>query len=282
MYCGSCLRDNTLAAELQARGHDVVLLPVYTPTRTDEDNVSDPHVFFGGISVYLEQHVPLLRRTPPLLDFLWDTPAVIRLATGRGVSVDPKLLGELTVSMLRGEEGHQAKEFRKLLRYLKQQPRVRRGDAADVAARLAGAAAPARAPAPRRLHAPRRGPVPRRPARALPQAVQGADRAAARAVDRFVATSDYYADFMAGYLGLPRQQDRGGAARDPLRRARARAGRAASGRSRSATSRGSLPRRACTCWRRPTSGCAASSGSERRASRPRATWRPSTAPTSTA
>ena len=59
--------------------------------------------------------MPLLRRTPPLLDFIWDTPAVIRLATGRGVSVDPELLGDLTVSMLRGEEGLQAKEFGKLL-----------------------------------------------------------------------------------------------------------------------------------------------------------------------
>ena len=62
MYCGSCLRDNTLATELLARGHDVSLLPVYTPTRTDEANVSDEHVFFGGISVYLQQHVPLLRQ----------------------------------------------------------------------------------------------------------------------------------------------------------------------------------------------------------------------------
>ena len=89
MYCGSCLRDNALAAELMARGHDVSLLPVYTPTLTDEPNVSDSRVFFGGISVYLEQHVPLFRHTPAILDSLWDAPAVIRLATGRGVSVDP-------------------------------------------------------------------------------------------------------------------------------------------------------------------------------------------------
>ena len=52
MYCGSCLRDNALAAELKSRGHDVVLLPLYTPTLTDEPNVSEPRVFFGGISVY--------------------------------------------------------------------------------------------------------------------------------------------------------------------------------------------------------------------------------------
>ena len=57
MYCGSCLRDNALAAELIARGHDVTLLPFYTPTLTDEPNVSaGSRVFFGGISVYLQQH----------------------------------------------------------------------------------------------------------------------------------------------------------------------------------------------------------------------------------
>ena len=83
MYCGSCLRDNTLATELMARGHDVSLLPVYTPTLTDEKNVSDELVFFGGISVYLEQHVPLLRTTPAILDSLWDIPAVIKIAAGR-------------------------------------------------------------------------------------------------------------------------------------------------------------------------------------------------------
>ena len=60
MYCGSCLRDNALAAALLARGHDVVLTPIYTPTTTDEQNVSQSKVLFGGISVYLEQHVAVL------------------------------------------------------------------------------------------------------------------------------------------------------------------------------------------------------------------------------
>ena len=60
MYCGSCFRDNALAVELMARGHDVTLLPVYTPTRPDEPNVSRDRVLFGGISVYLQQYVAAL------------------------------------------------------------------------------------------------------------------------------------------------------------------------------------------------------------------------------
>jgi len=73
MYCGSCLRDNALAAELIAEGHDVILLPLYTPTLTDEVNVSSGKVFFGGISVYLEQKSALFRQLPPIVDRLWDS-----------------------------------------------------------------------------------------------------------------------------------------------------------------------------------------------------------------
>ncbi len=79
MYCGSCLRDNALAAELIRQGHDVTLLPFYTPTLTDEDNVSrQEQVFFGGISVYLEQHMSWFRRGRHLIDRLIDAPEVIK------------------------------------------------------------------------------------------------------------------------------------------------------------------------------------------------------------
>ena len=88
MYCGSCARDNALAAELIRRGHDVTLVPVYTPTRTDEPNMSRKRVLFGGISVYLQQYVPLFRKTPRFLDRLWDSPRVIDAFAGRTVSHD--------------------------------------------------------------------------------------------------------------------------------------------------------------------------------------------------
>lgn len=119
MYCGSCLRDNALATELLARGHDVILLPVYTPTRTDEPNVSNDKVFFGGISVYLEQYVPMFRKTPRWLDRLWDSNAMLKLASKRSISTSPKMLGEMTVSMLKGEDGFQRKEIEKMLEWLR-------------------------------------------------------------------------------------------------------------------------------------------------------------------
>jgi glycosyltransferase involved in cell wall biosynthesis len=123
MYCGSCLRDNALASALKARGHDVLLAPVYTPTTTDEENVSASHVFFGGVSVYLEQRVPLFRHTPAFLDSVWDSNAVLKLASKRQIKVDPRVLGDMTVSMLKGLQGHQRKEIMKMLRWLEQVPR---------------------------------------------------------------------------------------------------------------------------------------------------------------
>jgi len=126
MYCGSCLRDNTLAAELLKQGHDVLLVPIYTPTLTDEENVSQHRVFFGGISVYLEQHVPLFRRTPKLFDRLWDSEAALKMVARRSIAVNPQSLAEMTISMLKGEDGYQRKELDKLIGWLKSesQPEV--------------------------------------------------------------------------------------------------------------------------------------------------------------
>jgi glycosyltransferase involved in cell wall biosynthesis len=118
MYCGSCLRDNTLAAALMDAGHDVLLIPTYTPTRTDERNVSLGRVFLGGINVYLQQNFELFRRIPWGLDRILDFAPLLRLTTRWGISVDPARLGRLTVSMLRGRDGFQRKEIRKLVRFL--------------------------------------------------------------------------------------------------------------------------------------------------------------------
>src|SRR5688572_11630390 len=122
MYCGSCFRDNALAVELLAQGHDVTLVPVYTPTRTDEPNVSQHRVLFGGISVYLQQRFALFRKAPRLFDRLWDAPAVIKALTNRSVSTDPRLLGDLTISMLRGEAGVLRREFEKLIEWIRNEP----------------------------------------------------------------------------------------------------------------------------------------------------------------
>ena len=118
MYCGSCLHDNTLAAALLDLGEDVILIPTYTPLRTDEPDVSHSRVFFGGINVFLQQKSVLFRHTPWWFDRLLDRPVLLNSLSRRASSVDPTRLGDLTVSMLRGEEGNQHKELQKLARWL--------------------------------------------------------------------------------------------------------------------------------------------------------------------
>src|SRR5271156_6750406 len=78
MYCGSCMRDNTLVAALVQQGRDALLVPTYTPIRTDEEDVSQSRVFFGGINVYLQQKLSIFRWTPWLFDRLLDIPGLLR------------------------------------------------------------------------------------------------------------------------------------------------------------------------------------------------------------
>jgi glycosyltransferase involved in cell wall biosynthesis len=208
MYCGSCLRDNALASELLARGHDVVLVPLYTPTLTDERNVSRERVFFGGISVYLEQHSALFRRTPRLLDRLWDSKLALKLASRSSIQTSPRMLGELTVSMLKGEEGNQRKELEKLTDWLKTEPPF------DIISLpytlLIGLAKPL-------------GEALGRPVcctlqgedlflEGLPEPYRAESlrliRESVPSVSRFLAVSRYYEEFMPGYLGIPREKMR--------------------------------------------------------------------------
>ena len=119
MYCGSCLHDNTLATELIRQGHDVSLIPTYTPIRTDELDVSIDRVFYGAINVYLEQKSSFFRHTPRFIDRLLNNTSLLNWVSGKQSSVDAAQLGELTLSVLEGEEGKQAKELERLVDWLR-------------------------------------------------------------------------------------------------------------------------------------------------------------------
>lgn len=209
MYCGSCLRDNALATAMIARGHDVTLVPIYTPTLTDEQNVSrQDKVFFGGISVYLQQHLKLFRQTPRVLDRLWDSNWALRLASRSSIPTNPKLLGELTVSMLKGEEGNQRKELQKMLDWLAGEPPP------DVISLpytlLIGLAKPLREALKRPVVCTLQGEDLfleglHEPYRSQSLALI---RENVQYVDLFIAVSHYYAGFMPRYLNIPEEKMR--------------------------------------------------------------------------
>ncbi|MCA9137782.1 MAG: glycosyltransferase family 4 protein [Planctomycetales bacterium] len=118
MFCGSCMHDNALARAMASVGVDCILQPVYTPIRTDEESVAGHRVFLGGIHVYLLQQMPWLRFLPRPMRSILDFPPLIRWATRRAGGTDPALLGDLSVSMLRGAKGNQAEEFERLTHWI--------------------------------------------------------------------------------------------------------------------------------------------------------------------
>lgn len=118
MYCGSCLHDNALVKALREMRWDAQLVPLYTPIRTDEEDVSIDRVFFGGVNVFLQDKIPLFRWIPRWLDRWLDQPAILRRVTSKAVETDASVLGDLTISMLRGMDGRQRKEVKRLVDWM--------------------------------------------------------------------------------------------------------------------------------------------------------------------
>lgn len=123
MYCGSCARDNALATALIRKGHEVALIPTYTPLRTDEPGASIDRVFFNGINVYLQQKLPFLRKGNRLLERISESRRMVNWIAKANASTNAKDLGELTVSMLQGEAGNQRHELEKLVAWLRDEYR---------------------------------------------------------------------------------------------------------------------------------------------------------------
>lgn len=123
--CGSCLRDNSLATALRARGHDALIAPLYLPFALEEgadaaekEERRDDPVHLGGINVYLAQKLPFLAHLPRFLADRLDSPRLLRWAAARSNMTGAAGLGELTLSMLSGEEGRQHAELDKLIAWL--------------------------------------------------------------------------------------------------------------------------------------------------------------------
>lgn len=118
-YCGTCMRDNALAVALRAQGHDAMMVPLYLPPALDEaSSAENAPLFYGGINVYLQQKVGLFRKTPRWIDKLFDTPGALKSAASRAGMTQAHELGDMTLSMLQGEDGRQAKELARLSEWL--------------------------------------------------------------------------------------------------------------------------------------------------------------------
>lgn len=119
-HCGSCLRDHALIRALRSRGHDALMAPLYLPLVTDRE-VTNPEipVLAGGVSLYLQEKMPLMRYLPRFLHNLLNCPALLRLA-GRWMGMtSARDLGQMTLGALAGEKGNQWPEWQRVLTWIK-------------------------------------------------------------------------------------------------------------------------------------------------------------------
>ncbi|MFO0938754.1 MAG: glycosyltransferase family 4 protein [Gemmataceae bacterium] len=206
MFCGSCMRDNTLVAAMHRLGHDALLVPTYTPVTLDEPDQSGRRVFLGGVNVYLQEKSWLFRHTPRWFDWLLDRPWLLRWASRFASQSKYEDLGGLTISMLKGHEGHQRKEVDLLVDFLKSEVKP---DVVVLTNVLLSGIIPALKVS---LNVPIVATL--QGDDLFLDALRPADRQAClelirhntSSVSGLIATSHFYADHMAGYLGIDRRR----------------------------------------------------------------------------
>ena len=200
-YCGSCLRDDVLGRALRSRGHQVDVVPLYLPLKVEEP-AADLPVHMGGINMYLQQKSRLAQRLPRWLANLLDSPRLLRWASKRAHLTQARGLGEMTLSMLKGEHGNQVLEVEKLVEWAMGAERP------DVIVlsnlMLAGVASRLRQALDRPIVATLQGEAPFLDALPEPFCAQAWDAIKERAadIDAFVPVSHSYSELMISRLGI--------------------------------------------------------------------------------
>ncbi len=204
-YCQNCLRDMAVADALRQRGHAVTLMPLYLPATAWMPEPSEVPVFYGAVTLYLRHKYAWLRRLPRAWFAPLDSWPVLRCVARFAGATSAAGLEDLTLSMLRGKDGRQADELRRVAEWLAGLPQASRPEVIVLSnALLSGLA--------RELKQAAGCPVAcwlqdehvwtEAMAPALRDAVLAAMATGARAVDRFVAVSAAYAARMTPLLSL--------------------------------------------------------------------------------
>jgi glycosyltransferase involved in cell wall biosynthesis len=206
MFCGSCLRDNALAAALREAGREVVLVPTFTPLRTEGEDQSTRRVFLGGVNLYLAEQWRWWRRLPAFLRRPFDHPLLLRAVSALALESRGDGDAALAVSLMQGTEGRQRREIEALVDWLAEDHRPHLVNVSNL---LIAGFVP-------RLRARRDVPV--------LVTLQGDElflddvhesereevlaemRRLARQVDGFVVFSRFYRDFMADLLRVPEER----------------------------------------------------------------------------
>ena len=111
-----------MVAAWRRQGHSTLMIPLYLPMTLDEESeAKGVPTFFSGVNVYLEQKSSWYRHAPKWLHNLLASPKLLKWASGRAAKTRATEVVDIAISMLRGEEGNQARELEELIAFLKPQ-----------------------------------------------------------------------------------------------------------------------------------------------------------------
>ncbi|MCD6346815.1 MAG: glycosyltransferase family 4 protein, partial [Bacteroidales bacterium] len=104
---------------LKKLDHKVVKIPMYLPLFDDERDLSkEVPVFYGAISIYLKQMFPIFRKAPKWFDRFLNSGPMLKFAARMAGSTRATGLEDMTISMLRGEEGKQHDELDRMVNWI--------------------------------------------------------------------------------------------------------------------------------------------------------------------
>ena len=202
-HCGSCLRDHALIKALRVRGHDALMAPIYLPLVTDREfGAQELPVQIGGISLFIQQKLTWFHKLPRFVHGWINKPDFLRRAAKRMGMTSPKVLGEMTLGALLGTEGRQWGEWQKLVGWIRSLGKI---DAISLSNSLLSGLAPTLE---KELGIPIICSLQGEDSflDTLPEPYRAQSWAAmqqnARSIRRFIAPSQFYADFMRQRLEL--------------------------------------------------------------------------------
>jgi glycosyltransferase involved in cell wall biosynthesis len=118
-YCENCMRDANLIQGLRNFNIETTVVPMYLPPSFGDGILQgDTRVFFGAVSVYLGHKIPFLTKLPGAGRIL-NSRAFLKYAAKKAGATRSAGLGEITISMLLGEEGLEAGELYRLVKELR-------------------------------------------------------------------------------------------------------------------------------------------------------------------
>ena len=119
-YCGNCYRDMLfLRAIRRVNGTTASAVPLYLPPeKSNREEGFDEKVFFGAISMYLREKVPLLKNMPSFFDKFFDSPLFLKFASTMSGTTNTEGLEELTLNMIEGDNAFKPAEVRRLVNHL--------------------------------------------------------------------------------------------------------------------------------------------------------------------